>query len=505
MHDQLRLGSCEWEELVVAGWPGIEGIDDRQLAATLHGAGGKALTNIYGSYGPRLYDYCHTFLRDQVDAADAVHDSLIGAQQHIAKLQEPEHLRGWLYAIARKECLRRLDDRQESTERHDAPLADDNIGLDPGERARREEIRELVFGALGTLAGRQREAITLTTRHGLDTWQLARVLGVSVDQATELVGQASGDLEIAFTAALIARTGWQDCPSVNALIDAWPPTPDMYERLIRHIDACPTCGRRHQRKVPAQRLIQLLPAAQMPTELWKEIYTTTSAPERRSRRMALARRAEPFDASGWPAHEAQKAGAQRAPRGRFRMWPGIAAATCGLLAIGTAVMVLQGASIPNTGDQALAAPRKVSPHPSSDQNPGGVGSPSPTTSRPSTTPSPTPTPTPTPTTASPTPTRTTPPPQPTATKPPNPGTLSVSGCHMQSNPKSCPITVTANGGPVKWSVTGSSGSLSASGGGELSAGQSAKVTVSRQGWCFGQGSGSVSFSPSGVATVSWDC
>ncbi|MCW2918842.1 MAG: polymerase, sigma-24 subunit, subfamily [Actinomycetia bacterium] len=490
----------------MAGWPGIEDIDDRRLAASLHGAGGKALTQIYESYGARLYDYCHTYLRDQVDAADAVHDSLIAAQQHIAKLHEPEHLRGWLYAIARKECLRRLDDPQVRTERHEAPLADDDIGLEPRERARRAEIRELVFSALATLIGRQREAVILTARHDLDTWQLARVLGVSLNQATELIEQASGDLEIAFTAALIARTGREDCPSVNALIDGWPPTPDAYKRLIRHIDACPMCGERHQRKVPARRLLQLLPAAQIPTGLWREIYTTTSAPESRGRRLALARRAEPFDASGWPAHEAQSVSAQRAPRARRRLWPGLAAAACGLLAIGTAVVVLQGGSTASTGDQALAAPGKVSRHSGSPKSPGTAGTPRSTTGRPSTTPTPTPTPTPT-HTASPTPTPPKPRPQPTKTKPtkpPAPGTLAVSGCHMRSGNKSCAITVTANGGPVNWSVTGSSG-VRASGGGDLSAGQSTEVTVSRQGWCIGQGSGSVSFSPNGVANVTWDC
>jgi hypothetical protein len=58
---------------------------------------------------------------------------------------------------------------------------------------------------------------------------------------------------------------------------------------------------------------------------------------------------------------------------------------------------------------------------------------------------------------------------------------------------------------VKWSVTGSSGALSASGSGNLSAGQSTEVIVRRQGFCIGQGSDSVSFSPNGVANVTWNC
>jgi RNA polymerase sigma factor (sigma-70 family) len=494
----------------VPGWPDIEGIDDRQLAASLHGAGGKALTKIYGIYGPRLYDYCHTCLRDKADAAGAVHDSLIAAQQHIAKLREPEQLRGWLYAIARKECLRRLDDPQVRVERHEIALTDDDLGLDPGERTRRAEFQELVLSALATLIGREREAVILTARHDLDAWQLARIFDVSVDQAAALVEQASGDLEIAFTATLVARTGREHCPSINALIDVWPPAAETCRRLIRHIDACPMCSENHQRKVPARRLLQLLPAARIPIELWTEIYTTTSAPERRGRRSALARCAEPFDASGWPAHETQKGDAQPAPRGRLRLGPVVAAVTCGLFAIGTAVVVLPGSSAPNSGDQALPAPGVVSRPSASSQGRETAGTLPSASNRPSTTPSATatatPTPTPTPHTPSPTPTTTRT--QPTRTNPPqptSPGTLAVSGCHMRSGAKSCTVTVTAVGGPVNWEVTGSSGALSASGGGDLSAGGSTGVTVSRNGWCLGQGSDSVSFSPNGTANVTWNC
>ena len=61
------------------------------------------------------------------------------------------------------------------------------------------------------------------------------------------------------------------------------------------------------------------------------------------------------------------------------------------------------------------------------------------------------------------------------------------------------MSVTASG------ASGPSVTLNASGSGDLSAGQSAWVTVSRQGWCLGQGSDSVSFSPNGSAYVTWNC
>jgi hypothetical protein len=72
--------------------------------------------------------------------------------------------------------------------------------------------------------------------------------------------------------------------------------------------------------------------------------------------------------------------------------------------------------------------------------------------------------------------------------------------------RSCTVTVTASGGSVNWSVTGTSGGVSASGGGFLAAGQSAGVTATRGGdWCWSHGSGSVSFSSGASASVDWYC
>ena len=77
---------------------------------------------------------------------------------------------------------------------------------------------------------------------------------------------------------------------------------------------------------------------------------------------------------------------------------------------------------------------------------------------------------------------------------------------MQSGEHSCTITVHALGGPVSWSVSGTSSGVSASGSGSLSSGESAGVVVSRRGWCLiGSGSGSVYFNSGATAQVDWQC
>ena len=81
----------------------------------------------------------------------------------------------------------------------------------------------------------------------------------------------------------------------------------------------------------------------------------------------------------------------------------------------------------------------------------------------------------------------------------------VSGCDMSSGNTTCTVTVSARGGTVNWAVTGTSGQLTASGGGTLSDGQTADITVARHGICIFGGSGSVSIAPAGDAPVNWTC
>jgi DNA-directed RNA polymerase specialized sigma24 family protein len=98
-----------------------------------------------------------------------------------------------------------------------------------------------------------------------------------------------------------------------------------------------------------------------------------------------------------------------------------------------------------------------------------------------------------------------------------PGRLSVndSGCQgvrAAGLPTQCFLRLTATGGAVKWSVTSvrdRAGRISAGGSGTLAAGRSTSVavTVRPTVLCYigGRGSGTVSFSPGGTATVSYTC
>ncbi|MGI5229091.1 RNA polymerase sigma factor [Actinoallomurus sp. CA-142502] len=475
------------------GWPSIDRAEDERLAQSLWAGEMTALPEIYDAYAPRLFDYCHVLLRDEEAAGLALHDALITVQERIGDLPDVRLFRGWLYAVTRRECLRRR--AQDDLPAHRRPAAEaDGFGGD-------DAIRRLVHTALLVLDGSQREALDLSLRHELDSHELAEILSVLPHEASVRVAQARQDLDHAFTAVVVAATGRKECPSVAEMagsIDE-PLDAEAYGSIARHIANCRTCSAHGNRKVATARLLDEMPTAALPAALRAHVLNTAVAPESANLRHTIALRAEP-PADGEPGPEPQR---------RRRSTPGLVPAivACCLLIVGGILLVRPGSGQSDVdGEQAIgasespgsAAPGGASPSDSAIPSPsrtsgdGGGGSKDNSTAvaRPSRTPAPTP------------PRRSpTPPPPP----PQRPGTLSVSGCRMNDGDR-CSATVTAHGGPAEWRVTGTSANVSAGGSGTLTAGQTAYVTVTRRVIiCLGGGSGSVSFNSGAHAPVTWDC
>ncbi|MFB9838465.1 hypothetical protein ACFFNX_40595, partial [Actinoallomurus acaciae] len=244
--------------------------------------------------------------------------------------------------------------------------------------------------------------------------------------------------------------------------------------------------------VATARLLNAMPAAALPAPLRDRVLGTAAAPELGELRETIAMRAD-------PPPEPETAFEPEPERRGPRLWPVFAAVACVLVIVCGVFLLLPGSGQEKTsGQQPITAP---SESPTADDGlPSDSAEPEPSSDSPSPKPSKSSkTPTPTPSTTKPHTHH------PSPSSPQRPGTLSVSGCHM-SGTRHCSVTVTAKGGPVSWSVSGTSGSIDAGGSGSLGAGQSDSVTVSRtDSFCFGSGSGSVTFSSGASASVTWSC
>jgi RNA polymerase sigma factor (sigma-70 family) len=482
-----------------------ETVQDGEIVAAIVAGDHAGLAAAYDNYAPGLYAYCRTLLSEPADAADAVQDTYVIVAAKLDGLRDPDRLRPWLYAVARNECFRRLRARGLS-----APLdvavevTSDEPGVALGPE--REELRDLVVDALSGLNPSDREVIELNLRHVLDGDDLADALGVSRNHAHALASRARGQFEGSLGALLVARTGRDHCEALDGILAGWDGelTSLLRKRVNRHIERCEVCGSRERSELSPAMLLSMLPIVALPAGLREQVLRLVDdvSPVAAGYRDLVARRAEPFDRSGFPKPVA-------APR---RVYGAQALTVAACVAVAAAVLLGAGTVAtldalhhkgPAAASAATVGPGAVTQapltsgsdlvSPTSPVHKGGgskhigltiavSGSPSPSPSPSISSPSSL-------VGTSPAPGRSAQPPSPTPSPPPSsPGALTVSAGSVTlsqgapGGPYSGSFTLTAQGGDVNgWSIENPApgGTLSVSPtSGSLTSGQSVTVSLS---------------------------
>ena len=467
---------------------------DREIVAAIVAGSPAGLAAAYDRYAAALHTYCRTLLAEPADAADAVQDTFIVAAAKMDGLRDPDRLRPWLYAVARNECHRRLRARARTVDLDEAgEMTDDAIDI--GRSAERTDLRNLVRSAIFGLNPGEREVIELSLRHDLEGPDLADALGVPVNQAHALASRARGQLERSLGALLVARSGREDCPELNEILASWDGdlTVLLRKRVSRHIEQCDVCGERKRRELSPAMLLGALPVFMLPPGLREQVLRLVSDPRPQAARYRehVARQAEPFGRSGFPIPVAPLV--RLRPRGRTIAFATVAALLILLVGgVAAAAMLRHGGG---TTDAAAhgAATLGASPSASASSSPTGPAkSPhakhakkaapaSPSAAPGSASPaSPTAAPKPTTTTSKPKPTKS---PSPSPSPPPSPGTLSETPAtiRLPDLGSSQTFTLTANGGPVSFSITGPTGLTISPASGDLTAGETVTVTVTAVG------------------------
>jgi RNA polymerase sigma factor (sigma-70 family) len=475
---------------------------DREIVAAIVAGDPAGLSAAWNQYAPALHSYCRSLLAEPSDAADAVQDTFVVAASKLAGLREPDRLRPWLYAVARNECHRRLRSRARMADLDEAGEMTD-ASTDVGLSAERAELRDLVRAAIAGLNPGEQEIIELSLQHELDGAELAGVLGVAVNQAHALASRARGQLERSLGALIVARRGRKDCPELSELLAGWDGqlTVLLRKRVSRHIEHCDVCGQRKRRELSPAMLLSVLPVVFLPSGLRDEVFRLVAdpSPEAARYREHVAKRAEPFGSSGFPVPVASVARVRL--RGQAIAFAAFAALL--LIVVGgvaAAGMLRHGGGGGGTANAAAhgAATLGASPGASASSTPTGPArSPdakhakAPASASPSAAPSlasharPTSSVSPT---APPSPVRTskpTPTPSPTSSPSPTPtpGTLSESPAtiRLPDLGSSATFTLTADGGPVSFTITGPAGVSVSPASGKLAAGKTVTVTVTAVG------------------------
>ena len=151
---------------------------------------------LYRSSRDDIYAYVATLLRDRASAEDVTAAAFERAFRRQRRF-DPDRgsARAWLFGIARNAALDELRRRKRhATLTHEPPEA---AGADPtGAIADRMAVR----AALGRLQVRDREIIALRFHAGLDTAEVANVLGTTPTNAGTLLHRAMTKLREAMDA-----------------------------------------------------------------------------------------------------------------------------------------------------------------------------------------------------------------------------------------------------------------------------------------------------------------
>ena len=234
---------------------------DSELVASIVAGDPEGLAAAYDRYSGPLFGYCQSLLREPDDAADAVQDTFVIAASKLGRLRDPERLRAWLFTVARNECLHRLKSRRAAAVLADLPERPDE-SVDVGGEAERAESRALIRAAVDGLNDGERDVINQVW-HGLEIPEVAMALGVSRNHAHSLFSRARDQLEASVGVLVVGRSGRKDCAALDQLLHGWDGrlTAPLRRRVGRHIDRCSVCSDRRRRELRPAALLSIAPGA----------------------------------------------------------------------------------------------------------------------------------------------------------------------------------------------------------------------------------------------------
>jgi len=234
---------------------------DSELVASIVAGDPEGLAAAYDRYSGPLFGYCQSLLHEPDDAADAVQDTFVIAASKLGRLRDPERLRAWLFTVARNECLRRLKSRRAAAVLAELPEQPDE-SVDVGGEAERAESRALIRAAVGGLNDGERDVINQVW-HGLEIPEVAMALGVSRNHAHSLFSRAREQLEASVGVLVVGRSGRKDCAALDQLLHGWDGrlTAPLRRRVGRHIDRCSVCSDRRRRELRPAALLSVAPGA----------------------------------------------------------------------------------------------------------------------------------------------------------------------------------------------------------------------------------------------------
>ncbi|HEX6420186.1 MAG TPA: sigma-70 family RNA polymerase sigma factor [Acidimicrobiales bacterium] len=238
---------------------------DAALVAAARAGDGAAFGRLFDRWFDPVYDVAWRIVRDRDTAAEVAQDVFLAAWQGLDRLEQPGSFGGWVRRIARNRALNRLERERRSrpdVERVAAVLDRSPGDVDMTATLSEREQHELVWAAAGALGERDASLLDLHLRHGLGAAAIAEELGVTANNAHQLLHRLRGKLAGAIRAWVLWRAGEGRCAGLDRALAAGGLTtfgPEAVRVIGRHAEGCGGCGERQRLRLAPEALFSAMP------------------------------------------------------------------------------------------------------------------------------------------------------------------------------------------------------------------------------------------------------
>ncbi len=212
-----------------------------------------AFSALYERYFPSVFDFLTRLLRNREEAADVAQDTFIKGLEQLPTLKNPDRFKSWIFTIAHRTGLNRIRASKRAAtvpgavdddERATMAVADADPTVNPEQMAAIQEAADIVWEAAAGLDPRTYAVMDLHVRQGLDSAEIAEVMGVTKGNAYTMVSRMKQSFSKTLATYLLVRKGRQDCDDLAGIIapDIEKMTPELRRRADRHVSKCSVCS-----------------------------------------------------------------------------------------------------------------------------------------------------------------------------------------------------------------------------------------------------------------------